>query len=170
MDFLDLATSRYSVRKFSQQPVEQDKIEKLIEVALKSPSAVNMQPFKLFLCTSDRARNAIKECTPYHFDAPEVLIVAGDPEAAWTSSRTHKNYAELDAAIVATHIMLEIHDLGLGTCWVGAYDHAKLIEALPELKPYKIVGLFPFGYPAQDSKPSPKHEQSKTKDEVFSEI
>ena len=63
-------------------------------------------------------------------------------------------------------MMLEIHDLGLGTTWVGHFDSSILKEQFPQMQDYEIVALFPVGYPAKDAKPSDWHEITKTKEEL----
>ena len=66
--------------------------------------------------------------------------------------------------------MLEAHALGLGTTWVGYFDENKLKGQFSKLNGYKIVGLFPIGYPAEDAAPSGRHFSRKTKEELVVEI
>ena len=70
-----------------------------------------------------------------------------------------KNFADVDASIAATHMMLEIEALGLGTTWVGHFDAPKLKELFPEMADYELVAIFPVGYPAEDAKPSTRHAE-----------
>lgn len=70
-----------------------------------------------------------------------------------------KNFADVDASIAATHIMLAIEDLGLGTTWVAHFDAPKLKELFPEMADYELVAIFPVGYPAEDAAPSPRHTE-----------
>jgi len=62
-----------------------------------------------------------------------------------------KNGAEVDAAIVGTHIMLEASALGLGNVWVGSFDPAKIKADFPETAGYEIVCLFPVGHAAAEA-------------------
>ena len=165
MDFLNLAKERYSCRKFSDKAVEQDKIDKIIEAALAAPTAVNKQPFKIFQIGIDKIEK-LKKATPFTFDAPIFLAVGADKKSAYVRNFDNKNFAEIDATIVATHIMLEIQDMGLGTTWVGHFDETILKSEFPQMKDCSIVAIFPIGYPANDVTISPFHYNSKTKDDV----
>ena len=166
MDFLKLAHERYSCRKLSTKPVEQEKIDKIIEAGMIAPTAINAQPFKIWLIKSPQEVSKVAQTTPFTFGASVVLAVGAKNEGAYVRNFDGKNFAEIDASIVATQIMLEIHDLGLGSTWVGHFDPAKLRELFPPMKGYEIVALFPIGYPADDAKPSDRHEASKSVEEL----
>lgn len=164
MDFLNLAHKRYSCRKFSPTPVEQEKIDKIIEAAIASPTAVNYQPYKIWIIQRAEDLEKVSQTTPYIFRAPIIFAVGGKPDEAWVRKYDGKNFVDVDAAIVATHMMLEIQDLGLGTTWVGSFDEEKLKELFPVMAGYHIVALFPTGYPAENAHPSKLHTSRKEKD------
>lgn len=167
MDFLTLAKERFSCRKFSEKQVEQEKIDKIIQAGLYSPTAVNKQPFKIFEIQSEEGINKLKNATPFTFDASVFLAVGADKRIAYQRNFDNKDFSEIDATIVSTHIMLEIQNLGLGTTWVGHFDEAVLKSEFPQMKDYSIVAIFPIGYPADDVQINPLHYQSKTKEEVL---
>ena len=77
-----------------------------------------------------------------------------------------RNFEDVDAGIVATHIMLAIHDLGLGSTWIGMFDAPKAAELFPDMKGWDMVALFPIGWPADDAMPSERHELRKSVDEM----
>ena len=165
MDFEKLAAVRYSARKFSDRPVENEKLMKILEVGRLAPTAKNLQSQRIFAITSKEGLERVYKA--YHcFSAPVVLLICGDTSAACDAPTTERNMAETDATIVATHMMLEIHDLGLGTTWVGAFNEAKLKAYFPQLEGYQLIALFPTGYIAEDAEPSRLHLESKTKDEL----
>ena len=168
MDFLTLAKERYSVRSLSDRPVEPEKIEKILEAGIAAPTAKNGQPFKIWVMESEQARAKAAEATPCAFvkDAPVVFVIGADPEAAWKRPFDGHNFADVDASIVATHMMLEVHDLGLGTCWVGFFDPAKLKGAFPQMEKYELVCLFGVGYPAADAAPSDRHALTRPREEL----
>lgn len=170
MNFLELAKERFSCRKFDDKKVEKEKIDKIIETALAAPTACNFQPFKLWVIENEDLLNQMKEITPYTFDAKTVIIVGADAQNAYVRKFDGKNFAQIDATIVATHIMLEVHDLGLGTTWVGYFDDEKLKSLIPQIKDYDVVGIFPIGYPAKDVQIAPMHYKSKTKEELVTEF
>lgn len=78
---------------------------------------------------------------------------------AWVRSFDKKNFAEVDASIAATHMMLAIEDLGLGTTWVANFDAPKLKALFPEMAGYELVAVFPVGYPEEGAAPSPRHAE-----------
>lgn len=170
MNFLDLAKERYSCRKFSEKIVEQEKIDKIIECALSAPTALNKQPFKIWIIKDEKVSEKLSKTTPFTYDAKIVLAVGANPEECYVRNFDGKNFAEIDAAIVATHIMLEVQNLGLGTTWVGHFDPEKLKGQFPKMKDYEIVALFPIGYPAEDAPISEMHYKSKSKDDVVTII
>ena len=166
MNFLELAKSRYSCRMMTDKPVEQEKLDKIIEAGLIAPTAKNMQPFRIWIVNNSESLEKLKGALHTTFGAKTVLIVGGIKEEALTRADGF-NFALVDATIVATHILLAIEDVGLNTTWIGgAYDDAKLKKIFPEMKDYQIAGLFPIGYAADDAKPSPNHDKSRPKDEL----
>ena len=167
MDFLKLASDRFSCRKFDDKLVEQDKIDKIIASALLAPTAVNLQPFKIFQ-TDDIEK--LKKATPFTFEAKTFLIIGADANRAYVRKFDNKNFAQIDATIVSTHIMLEIQDLGLGTTWVGHFDEKILKQEFPQLQNYEIVAIFPIGYIASDVQISNFHNKSKSKEDIFEKI
>ena len=169
MEFLTLAKERFSCRKFSGKAVEQEKIDNIIQAALLSPTGLNKQPFKIFYVKSDNV-DKLKKATPFTYGAPVFLIVGADESQSYVRPFDNKNFAEIDATIVATHMMLEVHNLGLGTTWIGHFDEKVLKTEFPQMKDYNIVAIFPIGYPAEDVQISPMHETSKTKEEIFEVI
>lgn len=166
MGFLELAKDRYSCREFSSKKIESDKLRKIISAGIASPTAVNKQPYKIWLMGSQEAKNKIKQVTSYTFGAETFLVLGYKEEEAWTRKFDQRNFADVDAAIVGTHMMMEIHDLGLATTWVGYFDAPTLKELCPEMQDYQLIAIFPIGYPREDAKPSPRHMERKTEAEV----
>lgn len=163
-EFLDLAKSRYSCRKFSDRPVPQELVDKVISAAIAAPTAVNTQPFRIWVMESQQAKESIHKVTSYTFGADHFLLLGARRDASWTRSFDQHNFAEVDAAIVATHMMLEISDLGLATTWVGYFDAPALKKLYPQMADYELIALFPFGYAAEDATPSPSHSKRQTPD------
>lgn len=161
MTFTELSMARYSVRKFSPQAVEQEKIDLVLQVAQNAPTAHNNQPQRVFVFQSPEALEKVRACTPCHFEAPVMFAIAADMEAAWVREYDGKNSGEVDASIVTTQMMLQAADLGLGTTWVGMFDPAVLKVAFPELGNLEVVALLPMGYPAETAKPARLHTMRK---------
>ena len=168
MDFLKLAEERYSCRKFSDKPVEDEKIAAILEAGRLAPTAKNVQPVKIWVMKSDEALAKIRSCTPFKWmeNASVVFAVGGTTEGAFVRPSDKRNFEDVDACIVATHMMLEIQELGLGSTWVGFFDTDKLHELFPETKDWDMVALFPVGYPDGDAEPSERHAVRKSTAEM----
>ena len=155
--FLELAASRYSVRKYDTRPVEPEKLAQILEAGRIAPTAHNDQPQRIKVITDTDDLAKVDECTRCRFGAPAVLLICYDKTTCWKRSFDSALSGEVDASIVTTHMMLAAQDLGLGTCWVMYFNPAKAIElfALPEnIIP---VAMLPVGYPAEDAAPSDRH-------------
>ncbi|MGZ7208608.1 MAG: nitroreductase family protein [Methanobacterium sp.] len=162
MDFLDLVKSRYSVRAYKNQPVEEEKLEKILEAARFAPTAVNYQPFKIIVINTVGREDDLKRIyqAEWFSEAPVVICVCCEPQNAWVR-RDGKNYADVDATIVMDHIILTATSLGLGTCWIGAFDAeaVRIILKLPDgVEPLVFT---PIGYPADEKSEKKRKELSE---------
>ena len=168
MKYSELVKARYSCRKFSDKPVSDEIISNIIETGRLAPTAKNFQPVKIWVFRSENALAKIKACTPFQWmaNAQAVIAVGGNSEGAFVRPSDGKNYAEDDACIVATHIMLAIHDLGLGSTWIGMFDAPKAAQLFPDMKGWDLVALFPVGWPADNAVPSERHALRKSVDEM----
>ena len=166
MDFAKLSAERYSLRKFSDRPVEPEVMQIVLEAGRNAPTAHNFQPQRIFVLQSPEALEKADSCAGSHFSPPAILLVAYDPEAAWKREEDGKNHGEIDAAIAATQMMLQAADLGLGTTYVGMFDPEKLHAAFPELEGLVPIALLPIGYPAEGAHPAKLHASRKTLEEL----
>ena len=158
MDFAELIQKRYSVRAFRPLPVEDQKLNTILEAARLAPTAANRQPFKVIVITPKGREEGLRRVydADWFVTAPLILAVVGTPAESW-SRRDGKNYNDVDAAIVMDHIVLQAADLGLGTCWIGAFDPqaARAVLGLPsDAEP---VAFTPLGYAADN--PKAKHRR-----------
>jgi len=167
-NFLTLAAERYSCRSFTQEAVAEEDIQRILEAARLAPTAVNRQPVHIWVVQDKERLQKMKEATAYTYGASVIFIVGCSPEDAWVRKYDGKNGAEVDAAIVGTHIMLEVADLGLGSTWVGSFDPAKLKEAIPEIDEWIPIALFPVGH--IEGQPSPRHGERKSIDELVTRL
>ena len=157
MAFIDLAAQRYSVRKFSDEPVEQQKIDLVLRAAQLSPTACNYQPQRILVIQNDQALSKLKECTNYHFHAPLAFLICYDKTVSWKRPFDGDDSGNTDASIVTTQMMLAAADLGLGTTWVGYFDPDKTRKVFDIPENFIPVSVLPMGYPADDAKPSANH-------------
>ena len=156
MEFLELCKERYSVRSFSDRTVPSELLNQILEAGRVAPTAKNQQPQRIYLLESEEALaklRAVHRC----YDAPTVMIVCGDTEAACCPPLVSHNLAEMDASIVATHMMLAATAVGLGSVWICAFDNdavAKAFDLPAHIKPYLLL---PIGYPSDTCEPNPRH-------------
>ena len=160
MDFDKLITERYSLRRFAPQPIEKEKTDKILEAARVAPTAKNLQDQRLLVLESEEARARADKCMGCHFGAPLMVIVAYDRESQFIRE-DGQEFGEIDASIVATHMMLQACDIGVGSCWVGLFSAEQLRQEFDELKGCGIVGVMCFGYPAEGAHPSRLHADRK---------
>lgn len=166
MDFAQLSQARYSLRKFSDRPVEPEKLSAVLEAGRNAPTAHNLQPQRIFVLQTPEALEKADACTAAHFHPPVMLVVAYDLEAAWKRETDGKNHGEIDAAIAVTQMMLQAADLGLGTTYVGMFEPEKLLAAFPEMQGLEPIALLPMGYGAEGAHPSRLHADRKPMEEL----
>ncbi len=158
MDFHRLSQQRYSVRAYRSDMVEDEKLHQVLEAARLAPTAANRQPFQLIVIHTAGRQAELKRLYPREWfsQAPLVIGICALPSAAWVR-RDGKNYADVDAAIAMDHLVLAAADLGLGTCWVAAFDPAAAREILRLPEGVEPVAFTPLGYP--DDKPKLKERK-----------
>ncbi|MBD5395236.1 MAG: nitroreductase [Lachnospiraceae bacterium] len=179
MDFMDISKKRRTVRKFARTPVEEEKIQKILEAGRWSPAAVNAQPQRILVLNTPESLAKVREFCSFGYDqkyvdlaqecddkengkinlyygAPLVLFVAYDKTACWIHPQSGESSGATDATIVATHMMLEAASIDLGTVWISYFDEDKARELLHLPDNWQPVCMLYIGYPAEDFVPN-KH-------------
>lgn len=167
-DFLELAADRYSVRHFTDTPVEQEKIDKIIQAGRLAPTAVNSQPQIIYVASSKEAMEKLNKVSPCMYGAPQCIVACYTDENV--VSRGNGNYGDIDVTIVLTHMMLEAANLGIGTCLVGYFNPEELVSELELPSGVHPVLLMPFGYAAEDAVPSPQHTKYRPIEETVKSL
>lgn len=165
MDFSDLVTHRFSSRSYQQKPIEEKKLTQVLEAARMAPTAANRQPFQLIVIhTKDRKDELLRIYNRDWFvEGPYVICACGLPDQGWVRhSYDGKNYTTVDVAIVVDHLTLQAAELGLGTCWVAAFDPQAAREILGLPENVEPIAFTPLGYP----KDKPKEKQRKPLSEL----
>ena len=170
MEFNTVIQRRYSCRAFSPTPVEQEKVDRILEAGRIAPTAVNKQPVHLWAISDPGTLEAIKGVTRSNYGASLIIVVGCRPADAWVRRYDGKNGAEVDASIVATYLMLAAENEGLATLWVGSFDPALLRGILPGADGYELVAMINVGYPAPESQPSPMHGARKAMDDFLTKM
>lgn len=167
MKFINLVQDRYSVRKFGDKAVEDEKLDLVLKAGQLAPTAGNLQPQRILVIKSSEALEKLKKCTPCHFNAPVALLVCYDNTVSAKRGYDGYNTGEADASIVATHLMLQIAELGLGSTWVANFDPAAVRKEFSLPEHFAPVALFPMGYPAEDAAPNAQmHNNRKSLEET----
>jgi len=154
MEFFELIQKRYSVRAYHARPVEEEKLQKVLEAANLAPTAANRQPFRLIVIQTKGREKELKRIysRDWFVQAPFVICMCAVKSEGWVR-RDGKNYAEVDATIAMDHLILAAAALGLGTCWVAAFDPQAAREVLGLSDDLEPVAMTPLGYPADSWKP-----------------
>ena len=164
-DILDLMERRYSVRSYSDRPVDKHALMHILRAAQVAPTAVNKRPQRLYVLQSKEALEKASKVTRFTFGAPLIILVCTDTKVGWTTD-DGQYLGTVDASIVMTQMMLEATNLGLGSCWVRGFrrENVSSVFELPDnIQP---EGMLVLGYPSDDAKPGPFHSQGITMEEM----
>ncbi|MDF2820148.1 MAG: nitroreductase [Clostridiales bacterium] len=148
MDFLDLAKKRFSVRKFIDKPIEEDKILKILEAGRIAPTAVNYQPQRILVVKDPRNLAKLEEARRI-FGATLALVVCANHDESWKRSFDNKDFADVDASIITDHMMLQATELGLGSVWISSFDPALLIDLFNIPNNFEAINILAIGYPVE---------------------
>ena len=171
MNFLELVKKRYSERYFDNIPVEQEKLNKILEAGRLVPTACNYQPQKFYILKSKKALELATLVTPYTYNSPLIILVCYDKNEVWKNKREEGyNSGEQDIAIAATTMMYEAESLGIHTLWIRGFNSeiaSKTFNLPKDIVPGMMLAL---GYPSEKSKPSDWHFKRKTVDSMVTEL
>jgi nitroreductase len=154
MEFSDLIAQRYSVRAYRPNPVEEEKLQKVLEAARWAPTAANKQAFQILVVHTAGREDELKRIysAEWFVKAPIVIGIVGLPAHNWVR-RDGRNYNDLDLGIVMDHLILAATDVGLGTCWIGHFDPAEARAVLGLPDDAEPMAFTPLGYAADSSRP-----------------
>ena len=166
MTFRDLAEARFSLRNYDSRPVEQEKIDCLLECVRVAPSAVNFQPCVFYVVTDQVLLAQLQDC--YNRDwfktAPMCIVACGNHQQAWHRKLDGKDHTDIDVAIAVDHLTLAAVDMGLGSCWICNFDAQKCAQVLDLPEGVEPIAMVAIGYAATDERPLNKR---KSHDELF---
>lgn len=166
MDFYKLIAERYSVRKFTNEHLPKDIVDKILEAGHLAPTGCNNQPQRILVINTDEAIEKLKNCTRCHFDAPTAMLVCYNSHETWTRPYDGAKSAPVDAAIVATHMMLQAHSDGVGSTWVMHFNPRAMRDAFNIPENIEPLALLVMGYPAADAKPLDLHSRFRPVEDV----
>ena len=160
MKFEEVIKERFSTRMFKNTPIEEEKITKILEAGRLAPTAKNNQPQKIYVISSKEGLEKIDKVTPCRYHAPVCLLVCSDKNIAWTNQENYSSY-EMDATIVATHMMLEATNIGVNNIWIRMFERTNVQKEFNLPSNIIPICIIPLGYKEDNCNPSPMHEQRK---------
>ncbi len=154
MELLDITMRRRSIRAFADRPLEEEKLQRILEIVSLAPSAGNLQAHEIYVVTDRRQKQALAKASlgqEFVAAAPVVLVFCACPErsAGRYGERGRNLYSLQDATIACTYAMLAVTDLGLATVWVGAFGDNAVSCAIGLKADIRPVALLPIGYAAE---------------------
>lgn len=156
MKFIELAEKRVSIRSYTDRPVSKEMLNEVLEAGRLAPSACNYQPLQFVVVQKAESLAALADAypAPWFAEAPLVIAICTVPKKAWHRSKhDDRCYADVDAAIAADHMTLAAAELGLGSCWVGAFDPKQVRAALQVPRTAEPLILLTLGHPNESGRP-----------------
>ena len=168
MEFTEVVKGRYSCKKYSDRPLEKEKLDAILEAGRVAPTAKNLQEQKVYVVQSPEMLAKIDGVTPCRYGAPTVLIVAFDKNNVFTYPGGMRDSGIEDATIVATHMILAAYNEGVDSCWINFLDPEKMAEVLGLPENEEVLMAMDLGYAAEDAGPLPNHSNRKDLTETVS--
>lgn len=151
MDFSELTRHRRSVRNFTTAPVDRVKLDRIIEAANRAPSAANLQSYEIYKVTKVKDRSALARAAceqGFVLVAPVSLVFCVNTARNADRFGARARFLALqDATIACTYAQLQAADLGLGSCWVGAFDPDAVRRIIHAAADHEPVAILPIGHP-----------------------
>ena len=170
MEFKEVIQKRYSCKKYSDRPLEEEKLTAILEAGRLAPTAKNLQEAHVYILQSEETLAKVDSLTPCRYGAPTVLVIAFDKNNVYTYPGGKRTSGAEDATIVATHMILAAADEGVDSCWVNNVDPEKLAEALGLPENEEILMLMDLGYAAEGAGPLPNHGKRKPLEETVTRL
>ncbi len=168
MEFKEVIKNRYSCKKYSDKPVEEGKLQAILEAGRLAPTAKNLQEQRVYVLKSEEALAKIDKVTPCRYGAPMVLVVAFDRTNVYTYPGEKRTSGVEDATIVATHMILAAADEGVDSCWLNRLDPDELAKELGLPENEEILMVMDLGYAAEGAGPLANHFSRKPLSETVS--
>jgi nitroreductase len=168
-NFLNLVKKRYSVRDFSPEQVEEQKLQYILECGRLAPSAANYQPWHVIVVRDPEIKKKLASTysRSWFAKAPIILVICGNHQQAWKRS-DRKDHTDVDASIIIDHMTLAAAEQDLGTCWVCNFDAEACKAALNLPEHIEPIAYLPLGYPAVSTDDNSRHLRRKSISEIVS--
>ena len=152
MDVFDAIKTRKSVREYLDKPVEDEKLNVILEAGRLAPSASNRQEWRFIVVRDPKTRRKLAEAASSQaFVGQASVVIVACAETDNHVMRCGQLCYPIDVAIALDHMSLVATELGLGTCWIGAFNEQRVKEILGIPEEIRVVQLMPLGYPSDTS-------------------
>lgn len=146
MEYTDLIKKRRSIRRYKPEPISDQNLKTVLEAARLAPSSGNRQCWRYIVVTDQNIKTRLAEVgEKWVSEAPVIIVACADPEAS--GHKPGIDYFLVDIGISFEHLILAAANLGLGTCWIAAFDEVQVKEALGVPDEIRVVAYTPLGYP-----------------------
>lgn len=157
---IDLILSRRSIRKYEKKEIPEDVLNQILEAGRNAPSAANKQPIHFIILKDHETKKKLSTTfSRFLKDAPVVIVGCANVKALLTG-----RWAVVDTTISLQNMVIGAWGLGVGSCWIGAFNEKKVKETLMIPDNWKVVALLTLGYPAEQ----PKQRKKKSLEKMFS--
>jgi len=169
----DVIKERSSIRDYADKPIENEKLDMILESARLAPSASNSQPWHFYVVRNKGKLAELGAKMPFGSqvvinsfisNAPVVIVATGGPIGLVRKALSfiiNKKWYYLDIGIALEHMTLTAWDLGIGSCWIGWFDEKKIKKLLDIPKDQEVIAMLTLGYPAEGAKVHPKNRKSR---------
>jgi nitroreductase len=167
---LETILHRRSIRKYTDQPVEADKLDLLLQAAMAAPSAMNCKPWEFIIVTNpDQLGEFRKQLVFGNRIAPAAIVVCGNPSL--TTNPAARLFWVQDCSAATENILIAAVGLGLGTVWVGVHPVAKFVKSVRKITslPKTVIPLclIYVGYPAEEKPARTQYDASRLHWDIY---
>ena len=152
---LDIIRTRRSVRKYKSDPIPEEVMERVMEAVRLAPSGKNGQPWKFIIVQDQEMKEKLAVASrgqKFMAGAPVVVAACGFPELSYQRQGNYMTSWTIDVSCAFDHLMLQAHEEGLGTCWIGAFEETEVKALLGVPEEVRVLALTPLGYPDGESR------------------
>ena len=154
MDLYEAIKLRYSVRSYLDKPVEQEKLDRILDAARLAPSGSNRQPWKFVVVRDAETRKKlVLACSNQEFVGQAPVVIAGVGLMPDRIMSCGVPGDPVDVAIALEHVALAAAAEGLGTCWIGSFHQDQIRALLGIPANAKVIEVMTLGYPADHPRP-----------------
>ena len=168
MEFTNVIRNRESVRSFDGRKPSEEQLNAILEAGRIAPTAANKQPQRIFVLESEEALAKMDQAHPCRYNASTVLMICADMAVALDYQG--KNAYEVDASIVATHMLLAAYNEGVDTCWLGIFEPQKVQEIFDLPENMMPVAFLDLGFRTEDYKGNPSHSQKNPMEKMVTRM